>query len=265
MSLSGNQFPELQSFGSLVSSSLRNILGAVKAGANDFDFGLNPKYQEILKLDKILTIAGIPHMTTRLFDGWKTAYILNGKEVSDVAEHFMTCHTGEDLLEIRGLDCLIKVNPAKVVHIPEIYAGMNTLEVFALWSRHYRKSNPHYRKGDFLMAWREILKTDPESEECKILGGCYYLSRAGAEKLTVNTLEYLSGTELTELAAMAVLFGDTEFVTVLTSYQTRKHLISYILDELILTAIRQKNYEIQLMLTNYKYRHNLFRGKKFEL
>lgn len=265
MSLSGNQFPELQSFGSLVSSSLRNILGAVKAGANDFDFGLNPKYQEILKLDKILTIAGIPHMTTRLFDGWKTAYILNGKEVSDVAEHFMTCHTGEDLLEIRGLDCLIKVTPAKVFHVPEVYGGLNALEVFVFWSQNYRKCSPDYRKGAFLMAWKEVLKISPSDGEYDLLRVCYYFSRESTEKLTTNTLEYLSGAELAELAAMAVLFGDTEFVTVLTRYQTRKHLLGYILDELIQIAISQKNYDIQLMLTDYKYQHELFRENKFEL
>ena len=177
----------------------------------------------------------------------------------------MTYITADDLLEIRGLDYLTKDVRAKPFRVAEIYSNMNALEVFAFWSQHYRKNNSDYKKGGFLMAWKEILKTNPADGEYDLLRTCYYFARASTEKLTTNTFEYLSGAELTELAVMAVLFGDTEFVTMLTHYQTRKHLLGYILDELIEIAINQKNHDIQLMLTDYKYQHHLFRENKFDL
>ena len=271
LNLSGSQFPILQHIDSISaddadSESMPGLSQEEFSFTGNVTFSeTNPKYQEILKLDRILTIAGIPHETTRLIDGWKVAYTPDGEEVSDAVEHLAAYGMEDNLLEIRGLDHLIKVNPAKVFHMPEVYGGLTALEVFVFWSQNYRKNNPDYKKGGFLMAWRELLKTSPDSRDYELLRGCYYLSRAGAEKLTTNTFEYLSGAELTELAAMAVLFGDTEFVTVLTCYQTRKHLLGYILDELIQTAIHQKNYEIQLMLTDYKYQHHLFRENKLDL
>jgi len=271
LNLSGGLLPRLQPIDSL-SADDADSESMPELSQEEFSFTsevtfteANPKYQEILKLDRILTIAGIPHETTRLIDGWKVAYTPDGEEVSDVAEHLASYGTEDDLLEIRGLDYLIKVTPAKVFHVPEVYGGLNALEVFVFWSQNYRKSNPNYKKGGFLMAWRELLKASPNSRDYKLLRGCYYLSRVGTEKLTTDTLEYLSGAELTELAVMAVLFGDTEFVTVLTRYQTRKHLLGYILDELIEIAINQKNHDIQLMLTDYKYQHHLFRENKFDL
>lgn len=262
LNLSGGQLPRLQPIDS-ISADDADSVSLPGLSQEDLSFSAdlvfteaNPKYQEILKLDRILTIAGIPHMTARLVDGWKVAYTPDGEEVSDAVEHFAAYGMENDRLEIRGLDYL-----AKDVRVAEICSNMNALEVFVFWSQHYRKNNPHYRKGGFLMAWRELLKADSNSGEYRLLRRCYYLAKMSED----DALEYFSGAELTETAAMAVLFGDTEFITRLTSYQTRKHLLSYILDELVQTAINQKNHEIQLMLTDYKYRNHLYREKKFDL
>ena len=68
--------------------------------------GTNPKYQEILKLDRMLTEANIPHTLDKLFDGWQVCYPTNvrGEEmVMDAVEHFDSYGQEEDLLEVMGL------------------------------------------------------------------------------------------------------------------------------------------------------------------
>ena len=62
------------------------------------------RYQEILKLDTMLTEKGIPHTLQKLFDGWQVLYPENGKKlVMDAIEHFGSYGNEEDLLEIMGL------------------------------------------------------------------------------------------------------------------------------------------------------------------
>ena len=64
----------------------------------------NPKYREILKLDKMLTDANIPHECKKHFDGWQVFYPSNdNKMIMDAIEHFGSYGKDEDLLEIMGL------------------------------------------------------------------------------------------------------------------------------------------------------------------
>ena len=66
----------------------------------------NPKYQEIIKLDKMLIEANIPHTTKRLFDGWQVCYPVDVHKpdcVMDAIEHFGSYGHERDELEIMGL------------------------------------------------------------------------------------------------------------------------------------------------------------------
>ena len=64
------------------------------------------KYKEIIKLDKMLTEANIPHTTYRLMDGWQVCYPVDRHEpdcVMDAIEHFGSYGHECDELEIMGL------------------------------------------------------------------------------------------------------------------------------------------------------------------
>ena len=66
----------------------------------------NRDYQEILKLDEMLTEADIPHTFGRLFDGWQICYPSNFGTpdfVMDVIQHSGSYGSAEDKLEIMGL------------------------------------------------------------------------------------------------------------------------------------------------------------------
>ena len=72
-------------------------------------FGINystdSNYQEILKLDRMLTDASIPHTLDRLFDGWQVCYPTREEPelVMDAIEHYGSYGKDEDKLEIMGL------------------------------------------------------------------------------------------------------------------------------------------------------------------
>lgn len=71
------------------------------------------KYQEILRLDKMLSEAYIPHELVKLYDGWQIIYPYkkiwewpNGKiwtSILDAIEHFGSWGQSCDKLEIMGL------------------------------------------------------------------------------------------------------------------------------------------------------------------
>lgn len=69
-------------------------------------FKLNPDYQEILRLDSMLNVAKIPHIRHRMFDGWKIAYIADGKVISDVVEHMCSYGHERDLIELMDFSFL---------------------------------------------------------------------------------------------------------------------------------------------------------------
>lgn len=62
------------------------------------------RYQEILRLDAMLTEKQIPHTCQKFMDGWQVIYPEDGeKRVMDAIEHFGSYGEEEDLLEIMGL------------------------------------------------------------------------------------------------------------------------------------------------------------------
>lgn len=66
----------------------------------------NPSYQEILKLDRMLTDANIPHTLSRRFDGWQVCYPTERRSydcIMDAVEHFGSYGEEIDKLEIMGL------------------------------------------------------------------------------------------------------------------------------------------------------------------
>ena len=65
----------------------------------------NQKYQEILKLDKMLSEANIPHILRRSFSGWQVCYpeFDTSTRVCSAIEHSFSYGSDEDLIEIMGL------------------------------------------------------------------------------------------------------------------------------------------------------------------
>ena len=73
-----------------------------------FDANGNPitdsRYQEILKLDAMLSEKQIPHTFNKLLDGWQVIYPEDGeKRVMDAIEHCGSYGQEQDKLEIMGL------------------------------------------------------------------------------------------------------------------------------------------------------------------
>lgn len=66
-------------------------------------YELDESYTEILKLDELLTDAGIDHELSRFWDGWQIIYYKDGVRISDAIEHYGSYGHEEDLLEIMGL------------------------------------------------------------------------------------------------------------------------------------------------------------------
>lgn len=69
-------------------------------------FSTDPKYSEILKLDKMLSDAKIPHVTKKIFDGWQVCYpdtYQIGNCVADAVQHYGSYGGDVNKLEIMGL------------------------------------------------------------------------------------------------------------------------------------------------------------------
>ena len=94
------------------------------------------KYREILKLDRMLCEAKIPHTFKRLMDGWQVCYPSNGKDiVMDAIEHQHSYGNNDDLLEIMGL-----LTEEESQH--DSVAGWLTAEnVFERIRKHYMETN----------------------------------------------------------------------------------------------------------------------------
>lgn len=111
----------------------------------------NPKYQEIIKLDKMLTEAGIPHTFDKMFDGWQICYPNKHPEsiVMDAIEHYGSYGKDNDRLEIMGL-----LTPEEEEH--DYVAGHLTAEqVFERIRSHYEPTPkndplPHTRTDPVL-------------------------------------------------------------------------------------------------------------------
>lgn len=93
-------------------------------------YRLDESYTEILKLDKMLTDANIPHTLDRFLDGWQVVYSVNGKRIADAIQHFGSYGNAENLLEIMGL-----VKPEEASD--SVLGHLTADDVFARMSEHY--------------------------------------------------------------------------------------------------------------------------------
>lgn len=99
------------------------------------NFRLDESYTEILKLDKMLTEAGVPHTIDRLLDGWQVIYPNKESQVADAIQHFGSYGNAENLLEIMGL-----VLPEET---DDCVLGYLTAEdVFKRMHKHYTPTQP---------------------------------------------------------------------------------------------------------------------------
>lgn len=92
---------------------------------------LNDKYTEILKLDKMLTDAQIPHTLQRFLDGWQVVYPDEENRVADAIEHCGSYGHGKNLLEIMGL-----IKPEETCD--SVLGDLTAEDVFRRFSEHYK-------------------------------------------------------------------------------------------------------------------------------
>lgn len=92
---------------------------------------LNENYTEILKLDKMLTEAQIPHTLQRFSDGWQVVYPSEEKRVADAVEHYGSYGHEENLLEIMGL-----IKPEETCD--SVLGWLTAEDVFQRFSEHYK-------------------------------------------------------------------------------------------------------------------------------
>ena len=96
-------------------------------------YRLDENYTEILKLDKMLTDAKIPHTLDRFLDGWRVIYFVNGNRVADAIQHYGSYGNTENLLEIMGL-----VKPEETSD--SVLGHLTADDVFNRISEHYQRT-----------------------------------------------------------------------------------------------------------------------------
>ena len=92
---------------------------------------LNNKYTEILKLDKMLDEAEIPHTLERSMDGWQVCYPDVDNCVADAIEFYGSYGSEENLLEIMGL-----LTPEEAEH-DSVLGHLTAENVFERMRAHY--------------------------------------------------------------------------------------------------------------------------------
>jgi hypothetical protein len=103
-------------------------------------YRLDESYTEILKLDKMLTDANIPHTLDRFLDGWQVIYSVNGNRIADAIQHFGSFGNTENLLEIMGLVKPEETNDSCLGHL-------TADDVFNRIREHYN-AHPTEKGGD---------------------------------------------------------------------------------------------------------------------
>lgn len=118
----------------------------------------NPAYQEILRLDKMLSEVNIPHTLDRLMDGWQICYPsrMRNEMIMDAIEHGGSYGNYEDKLEIMGL-----LTPEESEH-DSVVGHLTAEEVFERIHKHYFKIEeeplPYTRTDPVLNSYiKEIL------------------------------------------------------------------------------------------------------------
>ena len=96
-------------------------------------YRLDENYTEILKLDKMLTDANIPHTLDRFLDGWQVIYPSEEKRVADAIQHYGSYGSSKNLLEIMGL-----VKPEETSD--SVLGHLTADDVFNRMSEHYHRT-----------------------------------------------------------------------------------------------------------------------------
>lgn len=95
---------------------------------------LNESYTEILKLDKMLSEANIPHSLERFMDGWQVCYPKSENRIADAIEHRGSYGNTANLLELMGLLTSEELEHNAVV------GGLTADEVFKRFKEHYENT-----------------------------------------------------------------------------------------------------------------------------
>ena len=95
------------------------------------------RYQEILRLDAMLTEKQIPHTCQKVMDGWQVIYPQDGKKrVMDAIENFGSYGNEQDKLEIMGL-----LTPEEKKN-DTVLGYLSAEEVFSRIDRHWKEAQP---------------------------------------------------------------------------------------------------------------------------
>lgn len=95
------------------------------------------RYQEILRLDAMLTERHIPHICQKFMDGWQVIYPQDGKKrVMDAIEHYGSYGNEQDKLEIMGL-----LTPEEK-KTDSVLGYLSAKEVFSRIDRHWKETQP---------------------------------------------------------------------------------------------------------------------------
>ena len=93
------------------------------------------RYQEILRLDAMLTEKQIPHTCQKVMDGLQVIYPQDGKKrVMDAIEHFGSYGNEQDKLEIMGL-----LTPEEKKN-DTVLGYLSAEEVFSRIDRHWKEA-----------------------------------------------------------------------------------------------------------------------------
>ena len=124
---------------------MRKVILGMKTYEQLYDengkYKLDESYTEILKLDKMLTEANIPHTLARFLDGWQVIYPTDEERVADAIQHFGSYGNAENLIEIMGL-----VKPEE--DSDNILGHLTAEDVFKRISEHYAELPAPYERED---------------------------------------------------------------------------------------------------------------------
>ena len=131
------------------------------------NYNTNSNYQEILKLDRMLTDASIPHTLDRLFDGWQVCYPTREEQelVMDAIEHYGSYGKDEDKLEIMGL-----LTPDEEEH-DSVLGYLTAEDVFERIRKHHNGEWDKYVNDLVKKTSEEDTEKDdsPESSDSRIM------------------------------------------------------------------------------------------------
>ncbi len=154
-------------------------------------------------------------------------------------------------------------------------------EGYHAWSKQYEADYcrstglPMYSKKTFAEVSKKQLYTVTRAKrehvaiDDTIVYGWYRTMNGYVPLFRSKDVDELPLADVGKYARYAVAHGITENLLKVLESKIRKHCIQYMLtnqiDELIQLAISEKQHECYLLLVDYKYQHDLFRPKNFDL